>query len=75
MLTCNGVLLSELRAEMWGVDVSELKKINQDIEQLREQLHKLVLEKKCHFVDEEVTRLSQELDTLIVKHEKIKLTK
>jgi len=68
-------MLSELGAEMWGVDVSELKKINQDIEQLREQLHKLVLEKKCRFVDEEVTRLSQKLDTLIVKHEKIKLTK
>lgn len=53
--------------------MAELKKINQDIEQLREQLHKLVLEKECRFVDEEVTNLSEKLDQLIVKHEKIKL--
>ncbi|WP_110954852.1 aspartyl-phosphate phosphatase Spo0E family protein [Anaerosinus massiliensis] len=55
--------------------MSELKKISQDIERLREQLHTLVLEKKGKFVDEEVTRLSQQLDKLIVAYEKMKLTK
>jgi len=53
----------------------ELRKINQAIEQLRDQLHKLVLEKECRFIDEEVTSLSEKLDRLIVKHEKSKLPK
>lgn len=53
--------------------MADLKQIDEEIEKMRESLHELVLKKKCKFVDEDVTKLSQELDLLIVQYERCKL--
>lgn len=53
--------------------MADLKQIDEEIEKMRERLHELVLKKKCKFVDEDVTKLSQELDLLIVQYERCKL--
>ncbi|MGI6092816.1 MAG: aspartyl-phosphate phosphatase Spo0E family protein [Veillonellaceae bacterium] len=45
------------------------------IEELREKLHQLVLDKQGNFIDEEVARMSAELDEIIVAYEKVKQTK
>lgn len=42
------------------------------IEELREKLHQLVIAKRGNFTDEEVARLSSELDEIIVAYEKVK---
>ncbi|MPM98024.1 hypothetical protein SDC9_145205 [bioreactor metagenome] len=42
------------------------------IEELREELHQLVITKQGNFTDEEVARLSSELDEVIVAYEKVK---
>lgn len=46
--------------------------LKQKIEQLREKLHQLVIAKQCNFTDEEVARLSAELDEIIVAYERVK---
>ncbi|MDD4599565.1 hypothetical protein SDC9_04082 [bioreactor metagenome] len=50
-------------------DVNSLKV---QIEELREKLHQLVIDKKGNFVDHEVAQLSAQLDELIVAYEKVK---
>lgn len=50
-------------------DPNNLKK---QIEELREKLHQLVVDKQGSFIDHEVAKLSSELDELIVAYERLK---
>lgn len=50
--------------------MSDLRLLQQEIEQVRAKLHRLVDSKRGHFIDPEVTELSEYLDTLIVKYER-----
>ncbi len=52
--------------------MSEIRQLQQEIEQVRTRLHHLVEMKKGQFIDPEVTRLSEYLDKLIVQYEKNK---
>lgn len=49
-----------------------LSELQSAIETLREELHQLVIAKQGNFADAEVTRLSQKLDELIVRHDNLK---
>lgn len=53
--------------------MSELKKQEEKIEQMRARLHDLVIAKAGNMIDHEVGELSAELDQLIVKYQKIKV--
>lgn len=50
--------------------MSELRQLQMEIEKVRTRLHELVNDKKGHFIDPEVTELSEYLDSLIVKYER-----
>ncbi|GBG56866.1 Spo0E family sporulation regulatory protein-aspartic acid phosphatase [Sporomusaceae bacterium FL31] len=52
--------------------MSELRQLQMEIEKVRTRLHELVAVKRGHFIDPEVTELSEYLDSLIVKYEKNK---
>lgn len=54
--------------------MSELRQLQMEIEKVRTRLHELVDVKKGHFIDPEVTELSEYLDSLIVKYERNKTT-
>lgn len=49
--------------------MDSLAEIQLSIEKLRKELHELVEAKKGNLADPEVTRLSQKLDELIVRHD------
>lgn len=52
--------------------MSDKNVLKYQIEQLRERLHELVIEKQGNFADDQVARMSTELDELIVQYEKAK---
>lgn len=52
--------------------MSDAKTLKQQIEELREKLHQLVIDKQGNFADNEVAQLSAKLDELIVAYERIK---
>lgn len=54
--------------------MSELKEQEEKIERMRTRLHDLVIEKAGNMIDHEVGQLSAELDQLIVKYQKIKIS-
>lgn len=49
-----------------------LDSLQEAIEVLRKQLHELVARKQGNLADPAVTKLSEELDELIVKHDHMK---
>lgn len=52
--------------------MADTNTLRQQIEELREKLHQLVIDKKGRFIDHEVAQLSAQLDELIVAYEKVK---
>lgn len=54
--------------------MSELQKQEEKIEHMRARLHDLVIAKAGNMIDHEVGQLSAELDQLIVKYQKIKVS-
>lgn len=52
--------------------MSDKNVLQQQIERMRERLHKLVVDKQGNFADAQVAKLSAELDELIVAYEKAK---
>lgn len=52
--------------------MTELCKLQREIEELRERLHQLVIDKKENFSDHDVAELSAQLDELIVAYAKAK---
>ena len=52
--------------------MSDLLKLEQEIESVRISLHELVHKKSGNLIDQEVAKVSIQLDQLIVEYEKIK---
>lgn len=50
--------------------MDELEKIAREIEDAREDLHRLALRKNCVFDDPEIIQLSEKLDVLIIQYER-----
>ncbi len=50
--------------------MSQQKEQEAEIESMRTQLHELVMAKAGNLIDEEVGKLSSQLDQLIVKYQK-----